>query len=141
MFFFDKKVTQDLGGPSCSWAQDCSTFFPRIIFWPAGSFFPPPWTACQPKMDATPTLLEKEGPRKCAIHHYFCKKWFFKNFRACGGHDASLIFWWPRQTSAPCGIDSARRDLSIGAFSAHSNMSVEKFSQIQLRSRKCRKNQ
>ena len=61
-----------------------------------------------------------------ATHHYFCKKCFFK-FRRLQRAMLRTFVWWPCQALAACGIDSARRYLSIGTFSAHFNTSIKRY--------------
>ena len=139
--FFLQKWHRIWGGRAAVGPKIVLHFSPALFFGRPAHFFLPHGPPVNPKWTQPQHCLKKRAHANVRYTIIFAKSGFFKNFRACGGHDASLIFWWPRQISAPCGIDSARRDLSIGAFSAHSNMSVEKFSQIQLRSRKCRKNQ
>ena len=51
----------------------------------------------------------------------------FKKFRRLQRAMLRTFVWWPCQALAACGIDSARRYLSIGTFSAHFNTSIKRY--------------
>ena len=140
-FFLTKKWHRIWGGRAAVGPKIVLHFSPALFFGRPAHFFLPHGPPVNPKWTQPQHCLKKRAHANVRYTIIFAKSGFLKIFAPAAGRTLRWIFWWPRQTSAPCGIDSARRDLSIGAFSAHSNMSVEKFSQIQLRSRKCRKNQ